>query len=309
MIDVAGSEGDVIEERSPVLVSICVATVGRPTLLRRALPSTVDAVASGAVEVVVAVDADRIDPEDVEGLATWGCRVVGHRGGPGPVRNAAVAAAVGEYVCFLDDDDELADRWWDVVGPIVRRGDVDIVSGTTVVVRGDAAPVPAPHQPMSSLHGRRRATFLAGTFVVRRSLFDDVGGYDERFSNSENWELAVRLIGAVDAGRASLAVVDDALLVQHPSRAPSDYPSRRVAELMLDKYAAELRGSRAARSTYEGQAGVGWMREGVPAAGRRAFARAVRLTPASGPAWARLMVSFVAPIARRRWPPYPADPR
>lgn len=89
-------------------VSVVIPTRGRPALLRRAVRSAL-AQSRPALEVVVVVDGD--DPETdraLDELADPRLRVVrlpAARGGAG-ARNAGVGAAAGDWIAFLDDDDE-----------------------------------------------------------------------------------------------------------------------------------------------------------------------------------------------------------
>ena len=95
------------------LVSVIIPTTRRPAPLRRALAS-VFAQTHGELEVIVVIDGP--NPETVAMLAELRdsrLRVLQHERslGPGLARNAAAAVAQGEWLAFLDDDDEwLADK-------------------------------------------------------------------------------------------------------------------------------------------------------------------------------------------------------
>ncbi len=90
------------------LVSVIIPTTRRPAQLRRALDS-VFAQTYREFEAIVVVDGP--NPDTVAMLAACGearLRVLqnDHPLGPGPARNAGAEAARGDWLAFLDDDDE-----------------------------------------------------------------------------------------------------------------------------------------------------------------------------------------------------------
>lgn len=90
------------------LISVVIPTADRPDLVGRAIRSAL-AQDHDAVEVVVAIDGP--DPRTraaIEGLDDARVRIVAlpERRGAAGARNAGVEASRGEWVAFLDDDDE-----------------------------------------------------------------------------------------------------------------------------------------------------------------------------------------------------------
>lgn len=90
------------------LVSVIVPTIRRPGLIRRAIDS-VRAQTLGDLEIIVVIDGP--DPATAAVLDTMDeprLRVLQNPSplGPGGVRNAGAAIATGEWLAFLDDDDE-----------------------------------------------------------------------------------------------------------------------------------------------------------------------------------------------------------
>ena len=90
------------------LVSVIIPTTGRPKLVLRALASVLGQT-HGELEVIVVVDGP--NPETIAalgGIADPRLRVLQNPEliGPGPARNIGAAQARGEWIAFLDDDDE-----------------------------------------------------------------------------------------------------------------------------------------------------------------------------------------------------------
>lgn len=103
----------------PPLVSVITATRNRPAMLRRALES-IGAQTFDDYEMVVADDGSEarwqedyrvIKEEFAPKLVFFHAREPGApRSGPGAARNRAMERARGEFLAFLDDDDQWVDR-------------------------------------------------------------------------------------------------------------------------------------------------------------------------------------------------------
>jgi Glycosyl transferase family 2 len=114
--------------------------------------------------------------------------------GLAPARNLGAGRASGEWVGFVDDDDvwgpdklarqlaaaAAADRGWVYVGAVAVGERLAIVSGK---------PPPAPEAVMAALPRSNPVPGGGSNVVMRRDLFERVGGFDERFSPCEDWEL------------------------------------------------------------------------------------------------------------------------
>lgn len=130
-------------------------------------------------------------------------------GGPASARNAAVAAASGDFVAVLDADDVYLPDRLRLLGELGgRRPDLDVlatdahidVGGETIGRFSEFNPFPVADQ---------RTGILERCFVfapaVRRSRVVAVGGFDEQLRTSDDWECLIRLVlsgarvGLVDA--------------------------------------------------------------------------------------------------------------
>jgi glycosyltransferase involved in cell wall biosynthesis len=118
--------------------------------------------------------------------------------GSGNARNQAVARSRAEYLAFLDDDDQ-----WHP-GKIAREMDelmsasnavVAVVSGYEAWAHGRLVLRDVP-DPAADLHVELLAgpTIAPSTVLMRRSAFDQVGGFDAALSRIEDWDLWVRLL-------------------------------------------------------------------------------------------------------------------
>ncbi len=114
-----------------MLVSIVTPTRHRPLPLRRALASLAAQVRPDGVELEIVVVDNSADGETARALAGEGGLKVVHEPRPGvaAARNAGVAAASGEWVAFLDDDEEAAPGWIAALARTAQSSAADAVFG------------------------------------------------------------------------------------------------------------------------------------------------------------------------------------
>ena len=133
------------------------------------------------------------------------------RKGPGAARNLGAKAAKGDYVCFIDADCEICgDAIAELAKTLKARPETDALFGSY-----DDKPQAANfiaqyrnllHHYVHQQGNEDASTFWAGFGVVRRSLFDRLGGFDtQRYSRPsiEDIELGYRIEQA--GGRIYLA--------------------------------------------------------------------------------------------------------
>jgi glycosyltransferase involved in cell wall biosynthesis len=208
--------------------SIIVPTHGRSAKLAEALAS-IAAQRSDDVEVVVVQDGDR----DADGYARVRARAkarfgdrlqwlrltcASHGHGPAAVRNIGAAAARGDYLGFLDDDD----LWIDeahlerVLAFLDRDPTVQAVFANQEAVRdGERETEPlwldtVAHLVTDTLEAdhaypvNRSLLLRAGgfchlnTLIVQRAFFDQLRGFDECLHYEEDRDFYMRIIDHAD---------------------------------------------------------------------------------------------------------------
>jgi glycosyltransferase involved in cell wall biosynthesis len=194
------------DRRAP-LFSVVVPTHDRARLLPRAVASVL-AQTSGDFELLIVDDASSDDTAAVaRSFDDPRVRYLPQEENRGvaAARNAGIAAAAGEWIAFLDDDDEYLPRFLEASREALERHrpaagwcwcgvlEVDDSRGGAVVDRDLWSPrfdsLEAAHRGF--LLGRRTGTGCG--LVVRRACFDAVGGFDDTLRSGEDTELLVRL--------------------------------------------------------------------------------------------------------------------
>jgi glycosyltransferase involved in cell wall biosynthesis len=171
--------------------TVIIATIpGREDLLKRAVAS-VSAQTFKDYEVIVEADLNRE--------------------GPAVVRNRAASGATGEFIAILDDDDEFKPEhlarlvqhaeetgadvvypWFDLIRGGVNRNDWQFL-----LIDGK----PAFGQPFNG-DALRRGNYIPVTALVRRSMFEQVGGFPSPgtpewpHAECEDWGMWLRLLDA-----------------------------------------------------------------------------------------------------------------
>ncbi len=170
-----------------ILVSVVIPTRGRPALLLRALRS-VFAQTLSDLEAVVVIDGP--DPETIallEDLARTEARLrivaLTSSVGGSDARNRGVDASQGEWIAFLDDDDEWLPRKLEAQLAAVRSSSAPVIIGTCKIIARTPAEdytwprrLPDPGEPISEYLLARRSlsrgegSIQTSTFFVRKSL-------------------------------------------------------------------------------------------------------------------------------------------
>jgi glycosyltransferase involved in cell wall biosynthesis len=114
-----------------MLISVVTPTRHRPLPLRRALASLAAQVMPVGVEAEIVVVDNSADGETAQALADEGGLKVVHEPRPGvaQARNAGLAAARGEWIAFLDDDEEAGPGWLAALTKVAAESGADAVFG------------------------------------------------------------------------------------------------------------------------------------------------------------------------------------
>lgn len=110
--------------------------------------------------------------------------------------NRALEAAAAPFVAWLDDDDCKEPNWISaMVAPLCARETVGATVCGGVCIDGNGVRHKAAFgQPSLDYGDLVAAKFVTtGQMMVRRSVLEDVGGFDEALGCSEDWDFCLRL--------------------------------------------------------------------------------------------------------------------
>lgn len=231
------------------LVSVVIPTHDRPNLLERAVRSVLDQT-YGELELIVVDDAsaepiglDRI--ADFDAIKDVRCiRLEENQGGAG-ARNAGLTAVNGEYVAFLDDDDEwLPEKVERQVHRFEAANDNVGLVFTGVIQRDENRGIEDVHfnpVPGDHLRGILLKHYIGtlSSVMIRSAVFDHVDGFRDDLPCWHDWEFYVRV-----ARKFGFEAVNEPLVRQyvgdHDQLSDDFEAKRRVSQRLLEETFGEL---------------------------------------------------------------------
>jgi len=199
------------------LVSIIIPTYNRAHCIEQAIRSALKQTFRD-FELIIADDGSTDGTEQaVTRLGEPAVRFVRKaNGGCSSARNFGVANANGKYVAFLDSDDEWDPRWLETTVAMMEADPgVGAVYGSLARVGSDGS----DHGVFDlSLGGQyREATvpyvlsqasgLLGSNIIARREVVQQIGGWDETFPTSGDFEFGLRLAVATRVGLVAAPMI------------------------------------------------------------------------------------------------------
>lgn len=180
-------------------VSLIIPTFDRPHLLPRAVESALRA--GRDVEVIVVDDASRDRTAGVC-AALGGIKYVRleHNQGVAGARNVGLLESTGDYVAFLDDDDQRLPGSLDHQLALLEAApEAGFVAGAVLLADQDGIPtgeVAFPRARSGDLFWQvleLNLHLLPASVVVRKSCFLEVGIFNRRLAGIDDWDMWARM--------------------------------------------------------------------------------------------------------------------
>lgn len=195
-----------------VLYSVVIPTCHRNDLLEKCLarltPGT-QTLSPQLYEVIVTDDGVKDTAERmIKARYPWARWVAGPRRGPAANRNHGAQIARGTFLVFVDDDCLPVPNWLEAYATEVVPS-VHVYEGKTTCVSGFKSPL--EEAPLNLTGG----CLWSSNLMIRKSVFDELGGFDEMFRHAANEDADLR-------ERIKQAGYDfpfvEAAVVDHPAR-------------------------------------------------------------------------------------------
>lgn len=229
------------------MVSVIIPTYKRPLKLSRAIDSVLNQTYSD-IEVIVVDDNNPNTPErkETEDLMMRysdnpQVKYVKHEYNKNgsAARNTGFKNSVGEYIMLLDDDDEFLPRKAEVQVNCLEMRDNSWGACYTKYKRlrdGKVDTICAENREGNLYFEElcRNLFIQAGSnLMVRREVFEELGGFDESFYRNQDIEFAVRLLK-----KYKLAYVDEMGLIyyRHSASEKRFFDMDKITEHYLNKF-------------------------------------------------------------------------
>ena len=288
--------------------SVIIPTYNRAAVLPKAVRSVL-AQDFEDLEVIVVDDGSSDETADViRTLDDDRVRYVRREnGGLSRARNTGTERAEGRYLAFLDDDDEALPGWLGSFDQAFGSHDYAVVCCGAEMIddRGAVLEVLLPDD-LGAMLDRQVGLFMAGTFALRREVFEASGGFTPDLQSSHATDLAFRLVPMCVARGWRIGSIRQPLVriwLGDGRRRARDGARRRLEGTthLLATYGDRLQRSPRTLAEYLAVAGVSAARLGHFATARRFFARSLRAYPRQPKNLGRLLVSMAPPVARKVW--------
>jgi len=275
---------------APPLVSVIIPTYNRTNLVPRAIESVLTQTYDN-LELIVVDDASSDETEAVvrcydDERLTYICHETNRH--VSAARNTGLERASGEYIAFLDDDDEWLptklekqiDHFTEVKGRIgmvycwmeYRDGNA-VVRRYRPRLRGCIFEETIGGQPIGA----------CSTLVVKREVIDEIGGFDESLPRGNDGDFIRRVAHEFEIEYISQILVRHYVDREHEritdETAQNIQNAIKANEAKLKKFAAELEAKPKLKGEIYARLGLRYCQLGNYDAGVRNHFKAIRLDP------------------------------
>ncbi len=290
-------------------VSVIIPTYNRAHLIGRCIAS-VQRQTFADWELIVSDDGSTDNTREVvEALADPRIQYVRQpNGGAARARNGGVAQSRGGLITFLDSDDEADARWLEKLSAPFADSSVGVVCCGVKIFNKDGLVIKQflPDDlgvMLDHAHGRFTT---GGVFMVKRSLFEAVGGYDPQLRSGQHTELSFRLVPLARAQGFSIVNLGEYLIRQnfHGGERITTNPRYKLMGSVrtLRKHRQLFSKDPELASNYLSVAAISAIKLGKVGTGRKLLGRALGLR------WSwlllvRYLLTWTGPVRKWIWQP------
>jgi glycosyltransferase involved in cell wall biosynthesis len=287
-------------------VSAIIPTYNRADLLPRAIESVLGQTLRDLELIVVDDGSTDNTREIVERFAQRDNRIIylwrQNSGGPAAPRNSGIERATGKYVAFLDHDDEWMPSKLEEQVRLFEASppEIGFVACDYLIIIGTGGNSISKYRLPAPEGGSLFRTLLENDFIrtatvvmVRKDVFENVGGFDVSLPCGEDTEMWLRI-----AERYQFASVTNFLAKHYHHRMNTTLRTPRIA--LAESMEAILRTHRSMCERYPGayslrlgQVAASYCAAGELKKGRGYYLQSIRFNASNLKSWLSLITSYV----------------
>ena len=181
------------------MISVIIPTYNRGNLIKRAINSILNQTYQN-IEIIVVDDCSNDNTEEVvKGINSSKIKYIKHEKNYGAcrARNTGIENASGDYIAFLDSDDEWLSDKLEKQLKFMNDKDADIVicnfyydkhGKKTLKIDKDHSEVIRKEEILAS------NWVTTGSILVKKEVIMDINGFDESLARYQDWDLILRIM-------------------------------------------------------------------------------------------------------------------
>jgi glycosyltransferase involved in cell wall biosynthesis len=266
-------------------VSVIIITYNRAALLPTAITSVLNQTFQD-FEIIIVDDASQDEtPSVVASFQDQRIRYIRHKqnAGEAGARNTGVANASGEYIAFLDDDDEWLPEKLELQLGVLKNNSakVGVVYTGRLTIDGSSKKVISiltPTEKGDLLQELRRGSPITiSSALVRKECFSEIGLFDEQIAYGVDYDMWIRIAGTYHFECVAKPLVK--YTVHRRSLSADLDRAIKGNEAVLKKHEAYFVQNGQDYSRFCAQLGIRYYLNKNARKGRQMFLRAVRSYP------------------------------
>lgn len=287
-------------------VSVIIPTHNRAELLKKAVKSVLDQTYTD-FEILVSDDGSTDDtPQVVEGFSDKRIRSIRYSNsiGVAVVRNNALINSSGEYIAFLDDDDEWLPSKLEKQASLLEGTPHEMGAVYTGVKSIDAklgglVIIKTPKYRGNILQHLLLNNFITtSSILVKKHCFDEVGLFDTEYMSASDNDMWIRI-----AQKFEFDYVKEPLVNYYNTEISISRNDKKLIkglERLISKYQKQYNANSRAYSNQQFKLGIVYCNSGNMKEGRRAIIKAIQMNPYDIRLYYNLVISTFGTNAFKR---------
>lgn len=218
----------------------------------------------------------------------------GRKLGVSSARNVGANKASNPFLLFLDDDDEFSENWLNGFRESLNdRPDLVFCNMVRVEPNGEKSKVKISDSRNGAMGDR---IVIPGAWMLKKSIFEKVGGYDERILFAENTEFFIRVFDQ----KPSVTYINKFNFIYHPCPTGGSKNLQNMIDsltIILEKHSEKL--STHIKHLYHQIIGVNEMRFRNFSSARFHLLKAIEYKPLKVATWGRFALACFPFLAKQ----------